>query len=80
MYTNLIGGHWAVLRKHISKCQCSDDQLNDIHLEEMWRHQNKENLWKGLRKALKFIMLVDLNPFNNDDDNDKNKNPYAIAV
>ena len=49
--TNRIEGQWGILKGHISKHKRTDEQLNNLLLEEVWRHQNKDNLWEALCKA-----------------------------
>ena len=80
MRTNRIEGHWGILKGHISKCQHTDKQLNDLLLEEVWRHQNKNNLWEGLFKALKMFKYIDLNPYDSNDNNDENTNPNTTVI
>ena len=41
--TNKIEGHWGFLKGQIIKRQRTDEQLNDLLLEEVWMHQNKNN-------------------------------------
>ena len=71
---NKIEGHWCILKGHINKCQRTYEQLNDLLLEEVWRHQNQDNLWELLRKALKTVKYVDFNPYDNNDDDNDNEN------
>ena len=78
--TNKIEGHQGILKGHISKRQRTDEQLNDLLLEEVWRHQNKDDLWEGLRKALKTVKYVDFNPYDTDDDDNENTNPNTTVV
>ena len=77
---NRIEGHWGILKGHISKRQCTDKQLNNLLLEEVWKHQNKDNLWEGVRNALKTVKYIDLNPNNSDDDDNENTNPNTTVI
>ena len=58
----------------IGKRQCTDEQLNNLLLEEVWRHQNNDNLWEDLLKALNMVKYVGLNPYNRDDNDVENAN------
>ena len=76
--TNGIEGQWAVLKQHISKCQRTDDLLDDCLLEEVWRHQNKHKLWEALGYTLATVTYLDDN--SNDDIEEQETNKNVVQV
>ena len=52
VHTNVIEGHWAVLKGHIDNRSCNDDMMHDCLCEEMWRSRHKGRIWDALLEVI----------------------------
>ena len=57
--TNMIECKWNVLKQNIPRRKRTDNMLDECLLEEVWRHQNKNDLWGALLRALKTVKYPD---------------------
>jgi len=57
--TNRIECKWSKLKQKIPKRRYSYEKVGDEILVQVWRHQNKDNLWNAFIEALKVTVYVE---------------------